>query len=461
MSSERAVFRVASIFLYLAAISSAETCAPLSAELVSRIEIYAELRFKVLGGVVAVTDKQEEFPAGTCLIKLPLRAKVPGNSFGQVVTVSPDRKYFATELMDLTKEPRSAEQLEREAIRSELGRNPSGDVHRRDMIQVVVFSDFQCAYCKSLDRFLHSDGWLHKESNVSVIYRNRPLPSHAYARTAALIGLCVRRQSEHSFETYDQMVFDQQERIFSSSDPKTELMKLTESTGASNSSLQKCLNSEWADAELKADQDLADKNAVNVTPTVFIDDFRIDGLPTPQEFRSAIQIAEKQKPQFEPDNNAAMGSLGVRVSETPDDQMPMLHDTLIWARIIAGGSGSHVIEPADLILGALRGPLLPDSANAKNRIPVLDPRYYESLKVRLKRDVNPTANFAGDFLMTAESKTLLERARSVAGWHHDAEVSPLHLLKAAFGTDAQLSKDLESIGLSEAKLDSLISKAKQ
>lgn len=81
--------------------------------------------------------------------------------------------------------------------------------------RVVLFSDFQCPYCRDLERKLH-DALPRLRGRVAVVRYDLPLVRvHAHARDAAVASRCAARQrAEHRFDAalfahdLDQPAFD-------------------------------------------------------------------------------------------------------------------------------------------------------------------------------------------------------------------------------------------------------------
>ena len=142
---------------------------------------------------------------------------------------------------------------------------------------------------------LRTDILPNEGKNIILVYRNHPLPSHPYAREAALIGACLEEQSPGAFWMYAGNVFKNQRQIARATDPADQLLIVAKSVaGVSGEKLDSCLKSGRAEASVARDETLAQANAVGVTPTVFINDFRIEGLPSRQDLFSAIEIGRRQ-----------------------------------------------------------------------------------------------------------------------------------------------------------------------
>lgn len=77
-------------------------------------------------------------------------------------------------------------------------------------VQIVVFSDFQCPFCRDLSRRLERlRGEYGRE--VAVVYRHFPLARHPRAREAAVGAECAARQGR--FWAFHDRLFAQQDSI--------------------------------------------------------------------------------------------------------------------------------------------------------------------------------------------------------------------------------------------------------
>jgi hypothetical protein len=89
----------------LACIMQAQECRPLTSVLIERIQSYVTIQNRIPGGVVADTERARKFPANTCILRIPLRAKDPAIPYHETVIVSEDRRYFGPLLFDLSLDP--------------------------------------------------------------------------------------------------------------------------------------------------------------------------------------------------------------------------------------------------------------------------------------------------------------------------------------------------------------------
>jgi protein-disulfide isomerase len=78
----------------------------------------------------------------------------------------------------------------------------------------MVFSDFQCPYCKRFSEIMHqlTAG---ERPELQIIYRHRPLSIHGWARDAAELTDCVALQDKNASWKVHDFLFAHQEGISS------------------------------------------------------------------------------------------------------------------------------------------------------------------------------------------------------------------------------------------------------
>jgi protein-disulfide isomerase len=137
-------------------------------------------------------------------------------------------------------------------------------------VTVVVFSDFQCPACRMLADSLHVLRRNHPGS-VRVVYRHFPLQSHRYALTAAGASECAAAQGR--FEAFHDALFARQQAI--GEIPWSDFAK-----GAAVPDLARfdaCVREAGAVPAVSRDQAMGDRLGVNSTPTLLVNDTRIEG----------------------------------------------------------------------------------------------------------------------------------------------------------------------------------------
>ncbi|MGC8760934.1 MAG: thioredoxin domain-containing protein [Bryobacteraceae bacterium] len=150
-------------------------------------------------------------------------------------------------------------------------------------LQLVVFSDFQCSFCREEARSLRENLPKAFAGQFRLVFRDLPLEQiHPWAKTAAVAGRCAFRQSNELFWKYHDWIFANQPEI----KPDNFRAKVTEwakTAGADEASFLSCLDSPQPAAEVAAG--LAEARALRIqsTPTLFVNGRALTGnVPWPQ-----------------------------------------------------------------------------------------------------------------------------------------------------------------------------------
>jgi protein-disulfide isomerase len=161
-------------------------------------------------------------------------------------------------------------------------------------VVIDVFMDFQCPFCSRIQPTLEE---LDKAfpGKLRFVYRSRPLPFHPRARAAAEAALEAFRQGGNSafWKMYDKL-FSVQSVYGSFELP--ELESYAREIGLDVNRFRQALNDHEHDAEIAADEAIADKVDINGTPACVINGIYISGAQPVAAFRQAVRAALNKKP---------------------------------------------------------------------------------------------------------------------------------------------------------------------
>jgi protein-disulfide isomerase len=146
-------------------------------------------------------------------------------------------------------------------------------------VVLVMFSDFQCPFCKEEAKMIRQNLLSAYPKEVRLYFKDFPLEQiHPWAKTAAIAGRCIFRQTPAAFWGFYDWVFDHQGEI-TPENVKAKLVEYVSSKGTQVEPLQfaQCLDTRATVAEV-------DKNAaegrllqINSIPTLFINGRRLVG----------------------------------------------------------------------------------------------------------------------------------------------------------------------------------------
>ena len=264
----------------------AEQCAPLSAEVRTRVATYVAQRFE-LAPDLRVEDG--EIVSNSCFRRLAVRAAAPARTIE--LFLSPDQRFVTETLLDTWVDPAMERQRAARVAEAALladaspSQGPSGAA-----VTAVVFSDFQCGFCKRAD-----DALAHMpedvRQDVRVVFKQRPLLMHEWARRAALTSACASLQSDDAFWIVEKLLFANQERIKPDALDGTIRDLAVGEPQLSLSRLEACMAANEGAAILVRDERLAESYHVDVTPTIFVNGVRKIGFTGPEALWSALRLA--------------------------------------------------------------------------------------------------------------------------------------------------------------------------
>jgi protein-disulfide isomerase len=144
-------------------------------------------------------------------------------------------------------------------------------------VVLVVFSDFQCSFCKEEAKTLRSNVLAAYPKQVRVYFKDFPLEAiHPWAKAASIGGRCVFRLNAPAFWDYHDWLFETQAQI-TTENLKEKTLEWAKGKEIDVLQLGRCIDTRQTEAEVEAN--IADARAlgVNSTPTLFINGRRITG----------------------------------------------------------------------------------------------------------------------------------------------------------------------------------------
>jgi protein-disulfide isomerase len=150
-------------------------------------------------------------------------------------------------------------------------------------IKLVIFSDFECAFCREEAKMLRENipGAYPKE--VQVLFKDFPLePIHPWAKAAAIAGRCIAQQKPAAFWDYHDWIYEHQGEIKTES-LKDQVLDFAKGKSLDTGLLGSCMAMKTTEAEV--DRSMAEGRSlqINSTPTLFLNGRRLVGQqPWPQ-----------------------------------------------------------------------------------------------------------------------------------------------------------------------------------
>ncbi len=143
-------------------------------------------------------------------------------------------------------------------------------------VKIVLFSDFQCGYCRGESQTLRKELLKAFPKQVRLYYVNFPLESiHPWSKSAAMASRCFYAQSNDAFWAFHDWIFEHQNEItadnlhdkvleFGGTLPNVDALKLG-----------RCLDTKATAKEVDRSLAMARSLKLNSTPTLFINGRKI------------------------------------------------------------------------------------------------------------------------------------------------------------------------------------------
>ncbi|MBI3470259.1 MAG: DsbA family protein [Candidatus Solibacter usitatus] len=157
-------------------------------------------------------------------------------------------------------------------------------------VVLVVFSDFQCPYCKDEAKMLRSNLPGAYPKQVRVYFKDLPLDQiHPWARPAAIAGRCVFKQNPGAFWDYHDWIFEHQAEV-TADNLKSKVLEFAKGKEIDVLQLSRCLDTKATEAEV--DKSVAESRALKVTgtPTLFVNGRRLPNQVGWPDLRAIIDF---------------------------------------------------------------------------------------------------------------------------------------------------------------------------
>jgi protein-disulfide isomerase len=153
-------------------------------------------------------------------------------------------------------------------------------------VTIVEFSDYQCPFCRELHGRLES--FRRSRPEVAVVHRQFPLPGHPQAHRAALASECAAEQGR--FQEIQDVLYEDQDSL--GAKPWADV-----AAKAGVPDLDRfgaCLGSGRYEAAIRRDLDAGRELHVVATPTLLINDLKVEGALTDQALADLVERARRR-----------------------------------------------------------------------------------------------------------------------------------------------------------------------
>src|SRR5579863_4245371 len=137
-------------------------------------------------------------------------------------------------------------------------------------VVVVLFSDFECPFCKEEAKALRTNLLATYPTQVRLYFKDLPLSQiHPWAQAAAIAGRCVFKQNPAIFWDYHDWAYEHQGDI-NADNLKLKVLEFAKGKEIDALQLERCMDTKSTEPEI--DKTVAEAKALGVsgTPTLFV-----------------------------------------------------------------------------------------------------------------------------------------------------------------------------------------------
>jgi hypothetical protein len=128
-------------------------------------------------------------------------------------------------------------------------------------VTMVLFSDFQCPYCKRMKELIDAEPLLKPGGSVRLVFRHMPMAQHAWAQHAAEAAACAEFQGPTVFWALHDRLFESQDTITAADAEKRINDLATGVPGVDVRGFQECLKRQMSLGTVVRDTEMGNRNA--------------------------------------------------------------------------------------------------------------------------------------------------------------------------------------------------------
>lgn len=157
-------------------------------------------------------------------------------------------------------------------------------------VTLVVFSDFQCPYCREFAKTIREKLPAKFGSDVRVVFENFPIASiHKWADAGAEAGACVASLNSEAFWPFHDWIFEHQGEV-NPANVKEKVLEFGKTHNLDAARLSTCMDSHATAATVKKDIAAGEALGVQQTPTLFLNGRLISGALPWDSLQAVIQL---------------------------------------------------------------------------------------------------------------------------------------------------------------------------
>jgi len=271
-----------------------DTCREVSPAEGDRLARYVAQKYHVPAHAALRLESKEQV-GETCYRRLVFKGDGALGPYQVALYASPDLRFLSTDMLDSAVDPEREERAEAQKRMSQLLDGEYAAIGPATApVTVVVFSDFQCPFCKKMRALLAAEPLVTSGDKVRLVFRHMPMPRHEWAQKAAEAAACAQLQNGDAFWRLHDSVFENQEKI-AGDNASQKFDDLASQIGTLNiRDFRECLRRQTSLGMVLRDRQIGTLVGVKGTPTLFINGEPLTGLPDAGELHRHLVDAVGQ-----------------------------------------------------------------------------------------------------------------------------------------------------------------------
>lgn len=217
------------------------------------------------------------------LERLPVHLSLGGQRIDKVYFLSPDGQILNGTVWNLSESP-YIDVLQR------LPRNGPAYGPANAKVTLVVFTDFQCPYCREFAKTIRDQIPKKYPNDVRIEFQDFPISSiHKWAQGAAEAAHCVGADNSNAFWGFHDWIFDHQEEV-NAGNLKEKALAFSKTQGLDEAKVGACIDNHSGAAQVNAGLQAGQELGIQQTPTFFINGRMVSGALKPNDLMAVIDL---------------------------------------------------------------------------------------------------------------------------------------------------------------------------
>ncbi|MGI8958743.1 MAG: DsbA family protein [Bryobacteraceae bacterium] len=157
-------------------------------------------------------------------------------------------------------------------------------------VTLVVFSDFECPYCRELAKTLHDNIPQKYPADVRVVFKDFPIDAiHKWARAASEAAHCLGSQKPGAFWAFHDWVFEHQQEV-NEANLHDYVLTLAKQQNLDVPQVSSCMANHGTAQEVGRNQQIGAALQISQTPTMFVNGRMLNGAVPWQTLDNVIKL---------------------------------------------------------------------------------------------------------------------------------------------------------------------------